>query len=771
MAIATNLGFPRIGVRRELKRAVEGFWRGEVAPDELQATARAIRRRHWQLQREAGIEHVPSNDFSLYDHVLDTAAMVGAIPRRFHAGGKAVDLATYFAMARGGPEVVPLDMTKWFDTNYHYLVPEFEARLVFRLASTAPLEAFSEAAALAVRTRPVLLGPVSFLLLGKSKAPGVQPLGLLEGLLPVYEEVIRRLARAGAEWIQIDEPVLALDLAAEAQQAVETSYAQLADVSAKIKICLATYFGPLRDHLPLAMRLPVAAVHLDLVRAPEQLDAALDLVASQGMLSLGVIDGRNVWRADLPGAFALLEKAAGRIGPERILVGPSCSLLHCPIDLDQEGGEGQPGEDSGHALDGEMKGWLAFAKQKLGEIATLTRGLNAGRAAIADALAESQAAQERRGRSPRIHRPEIQQRLAAVDAAMLRRAAAYPQRRKLQQAALRLPLLPTTTIGSFPQTAEVRKARAALKKGEWTKARYEDFCRRQIEQAVRFQEEIDLDVLVHGECERSDMVEYFGQQLDGFAFTRNGWVQSYGTRCVKPPIIYGDVSRAHPMTVAWSRYAQSLTKRPMKGMLTGPITILQWSFVRDDQPRRQTAMQIALAIRQEVADLEAAGIGVIQIDEPALREGLPLARSQWAEYLAWAVDAFRLAACGAADGTQVHTHMCYSEFNDIIEAIAALDADVLSIEASRSDMELLGAFAQFHYPNEIGPGIYDIHSPRVPEIEEIIGRLRKALELLRPEQLWVNPDCGLKTRAWPEVQASLRNMVEAAKSLRRSVNG
>ncbi len=772
MAIASNLGFPRIGVHRELKRAVEGFWRGNVEPDELQATARGLRRRHWQLQREAGIEHVPSGDFSLYDHVLDTAAMVGAIPQRFHAGSKAIDLATYFALARGGPEVVPLDMTKWFDTNYHYLVPEFEARQSFRLASTAPVDAFSEAVALGIHTRPVLLGPVSFLLLGKSKAAGVQPLGLLERLLPIYEEVIRRLARTGAEWVQIDEPVLALDLAAEAQEAVQSSYVQLADVSAKIKICLATYFGSLRDNLALTMRLPVAAVHLDLVRAPEQLDPALELVSPQGMLSLGVIDGRNIWRADLPRAFGLLEKAAGRIGAERLLVGPSCSLLHCPIDLEQEGGgDGQPDGESGHQLDGELKGWLAFAKQKLGEIATLTRGLNAGRSAIADALAESQAAQERRSRSPRSHRPEVQQRLAAVDATMLRRGAAYPERRKLQQAALKLPLLPTTTIGSFPQTAEVRKARAALKKGDWTEARYEDFCRLEIEQAVRFQEEIDLDVLVHGECERTDMVEYFGEQLEGFAFTRNGWVQSYGTRCVKPPIIYGDVCRPRPMTVAWSRYAQSLTKRPMKGMLTGPITILQWSFVRDDQPRHDTAMQIALAIRQEVADLEAAGIGVIQIDEPALREGLPLARGQWDEYLAWAVDAFRLAACGAADRTQIHSHMCYSEFNHIIEAIAALDADVLSIEASRSDMELLGAFARFRYPNEIGPGVYDIHSPRVPEIEEIMGRLRKALELLRPEQLWVNPDCGLKTRAWPEVQASLRNMVEAAKSLRRSVSG
>jgi 5-methyltetrahydropteroyltriglutamate--homocysteine methyltransferase len=758
MAIASNLGFPRIGVRRELKRTIEGFWRGDVEPDELQATARSLRRRHWQLQREAGIEHIPSGDFSLYDHVLDTAAMVGAVPKRFRAGPKGVDLPTYFAMARGRAEVAPLEMTKWFDTNYHYLVPEFEEPMVFRLASTAPVEAFSEALALGIRTRPVLLGPVSFLLLGKSKTAGLQPLGLLERLLPVYEEVLRRLARAGAEWVQIDEPVLCLDLPAEASAAVEAAYAQLADVSTKIKICLAAYFGGLRDNLAVAMRLPVAAVHLDLVRAADQLDQALELARPQAMLSLGVIDGRNIWRADLPGALALLERAAAKLGPERLLVGPSCSLLHCPIDLEQEDGG-----------DGELQAWLAFAKQKLGEIAVLTKGVNAGRAAIADALAESQAAREGRARSTRIHRPEVQQRLAAVDAMMLHRTREFTQRRMVQQATLRLPPLPTTTIGSFPQTDEVRKARAALKKGDWTAAQYEDFCRHEIERTVRFQEEIGLDVLVHGECERNDMVEYFGEQLEGFAFTRNGWVQSYGTRCVKPPIIYGDVCRPRPMTVAWSRYAQSLTKRPMKGMLTGPITILQWSFVRDDQPRRETAMQIALAIRQEVADLEAAGIRVIQIDEPALREGLPLARGQWAEYLAWAVDAFRLASAGVGDGTQIHTHMCYAEFAHIIKAIAALDADVISIEASRSDMELLEAFAEFRYPNEIGPGVYDIHSPRVPEVEEIIGRLRKALGRFSPRQLWVNPDCGLKTRAWPEAQASLRNMVEAAKSLRRDV--
>jgi 5-methyltetrahydropteroyltriglutamate--homocysteine methyltransferase len=774
MAIATNLGFPRIGSRRELKRAIEGFWRGDITPEELLSAARQIRCRHWELQRTAGIEHVPSGDFSFYDHVLDTAIMLGTIPQRFRPGGNGADLPTYFAMARGTQEVAPLDMTKWFDTNYHYLVPEFEPGVTFRLASTAPIDAFNEAQSLGIRTRPVLLGPLSFLLLGKAKSQGVRPLELLDQLLPVYEEVLRRLATGqtaslappqatdkrdrlsvGAEWIQIDEPVLALDLPPDATAALASAYTRLA-AAADIKICLTTYFGGLRANLPAALKLPVAALHLDLVRAPEQLDHALEGVPQSMMLSLGVIDGRNVWRADLDRALGLLERAAARIGPERLMVGPSCSLLHCPIDLDLEDG-----------LDAELKGWMAFAKQKLAEINVLTRAINEGRQAVAGELAASRESHERRSRSPRIHRPEVKHRLAAVDDRMLRRNQAYPERSKAQRAGLKLPVLPTTTIGSFPQTAEVRKARAAFKKGEWSKARYEAFCREEIARTVRFQEEIGLDVLVHGECERNDMVEYFGEQLDGFAFTGNGWVQSYGTRCVKPPVIYGDVRRPRPMTVCWSEYAQSLTARPMKGMLTGPITILQWSFVRDDQPRRDTAFQIALAVRDEVAGLESAGIRVIQIDEPALREGLPLARSQWGEYLKWAVDAFRLTAAVARDETQIHTHMCYCEFNDVIDSIAALDADVISIEASRSDMELLNSFARFKYPNEIGPGVYDIHSPRVPEVEEIMGRLQKALVYLRPEQLWVNPDCGLKTRGWPETQAALRNMAEAAVRMRK----
>ncbi|MGA2064071.1 MAG: 5-methyltetrahydropteroyltriglutamate--homocysteine S-methyltransferase [Thermoguttaceae bacterium] len=759
MAIAANLGFPRIGSRRELKRAIENYWQGTCRAEELWATARALRRRHWELQRDAGIRHIPSGDFSLYDHVLDTAAMVGAIPDRFHAPQGPLDLETYFALARGSRRVPPLEMTKWFDTNYHYLVPEFEPGQSFRLASTGPIDAFREALDLGIHTRPVLLGPVSFLLLGKSRSPGADPLALLDGLTAVYEELLAGLAAAGADWVQIDEPVLALDLPAEAAPAMDSAYRRLAAVSPQIKLCLATYFGALGDNLPAALRLPVAAVHLDLVRAPEQLTPALDLLPAGRMLSLGVVDGRNVWRCDLSRAAGQLRAAAGRIGPERILVGPSCSLLHCPIDLELE-----------KDLDADLRGWMAFARQKLDEIVLLARAVDEGPSAVADGLAAGDRARQDRSQSPLVHHADVKSRLAAVAPAMLRRSRPFAQRRAQQQQTLGLPLLPTTTIGSFPQTAEVRKARAARKRGDWSPERYDEFCRCRIDEAVSFQEDIGLDVLVHGEFERNDMVEYFGEQLEGFAFTANGWVQSYGTRCVKPPVIYGDVSRPRPMTVAWSRYAQSLTSRPMKGMLTGPVTILEWSFVRDDQPRRDTAFQIALAIRDEVADLEAAGIRVIQIDEPALREGLPLARCERAAYLRWAVDAFRLAACGVSDGTQIHTHMCYGEFGDVLEAIVELDADVISIEASRSDMELLEAFRQFRYPHDIGPGVYDIHSPRVPEVGEIAGRLRKALVRLRPEQLWVNPDCGLKTRGWPEVRAALANMVAAARRVREELS-
>ena len=755
MAIATNLGFPRIGAKRELKRAVESFWAGKIGPEELESTAKRLRREHWKLQQDIGIEHIPSNDFSLYDQVLDTAAMVGAVPARFGYQGEAVDLATYFAMARGSDEVPAMEMTKWFDSNYHFIVPEFETVQRFRLASTKPIDEFKEARALDIQTRPVLLGPVSFLLLGKSREEKLDPLTLLDGLLPVYEDVLYRLMESGAEWVQIDEPVLALDLQQHALAAFDTAYGRLNGVTNKLKICLATYFGDLRENLHAALRLPVVALHLDLVRAPQQLDRAVDQISENSVLSLGVIDGRNVWRTNLDRTLELIEKAVAKVGPDRILIGPSCSLLHCPIDLELE-----------DTLDEELKGWMSFARQKLEEIAMLTRAVNEGREAVAKVIAESRTWAERRRRSSQIHNPQVKDRVANVDEKMLERKNQFRVRREIQKAGLNLPLLPTTTIGSFPQTAEVRKARAAFRKGDCPAERYEAFLKEEIKKAIRFQEEIGLDVLVHGEFERNDMVEYFGEQLEGIAITQDGWVQSYGTRCIKPPVIYGDVRRGEPITVPWIKYAQSLTTRPLKGMLTGPITILQWSFVRDDQPRRETAYQIALAIRDEVADLEAAGIRIIQIDEPALREGLPLRRDEWPEYLEWAINVFRLASSCVRDDTQIHTHMCYSEFNDIIEAIVALDADVISIEASRSDMELLDAFVRFQYPNEIGPGIYDIHSPRVPSVEEIKAMLRKALNVFRAEWLWVNPDCGLKTRGWPEVHAALQNMVVAAKALR-----
>jgi 5-methyltetrahydropteroyltriglutamate--homocysteine methyltransferase len=758
MAIASNLGFPSIGARRQLKRAVEDYWAGNVDPEELQATAAAIRQDHWRMQQSLGIQHIPSNDFSLYDQMLDTATMLGAVPKRFGWSGTTVDLPTYFAMARGTAQQPPQHMLKWFDTNYHFLVPEIEPGTKFKLSSTKPVDHFREAEMLGIHTRPVLLGPLTFLLLSKCKTTKPKLHDLLDRVLPIYEEVLWQLAHAGADWVQIDEPVLALDLPKETLDAVESSCARLTAASDRIRICLATYFGDLGDNLTATLKLPVAAVHLDLSRAPKQLDRALDAATPGMTLSLGVIDGRNVWRADLERSLDLLEKAAAKLGRDHIMVAPSCSLLHCPIDLDNE-----------TTLDGELKGWMAFGKQKLREVAILTKAITCGRGAVADELAASRAAVESRSESTRIHNPAVQQRVAGVNDDMLRRRSPLAQRAEPQRRRLSLPLLPTTTIGSFPQTHEVRSARASLKKGLWSVEHYESFCKKEIERVVRFQEEIGLDVLVHGEFERTDMVEYFGEQMEGFAWTSNGWVQSHGTLCVKPPILFGDVSRLKPMTVRWSQYAQSLTSRPMKGMLTGPITILQWSFVRDDQPRRDTAFQIALAVRDEVADLEAAGIGTIQIDEPALREGLPLHRSEWPEYLRWAVDAFRLASVGVRDDTQIHTHLCYSEFSDIIDAVAAMDADVLSIEASRSDMTVLDSFVNFKQPMQLGPGVYDIHSPRVPETEEIMGRLQKALRVIPAERLWVNPDCGLKTRGWPEVQASLRNMVEAAKSLRRTM--
>ncbi|WP_263809613.1 5-methyltetrahydropteroyltriglutamate--homocysteine S-methyltransferase [Salinibacter sp.] len=764
MATASNLGYPRIGAHRELKRAVEGYWKGDLTKDELRDSAQALRESHWATQQELGLDVVPSNDFSYYDQVLDACAMVGAVPERFPWDGTEVDLDTYFAMARGLQEkdlegeesgVQAMEMTKWFDTNYHYIVPEFSHDTTFSLSSTKVIDEYEEAKAQGVDTRPVVIGPVSFLLLGKTQADDLDALDLLDDLLPVYAEVLQELADAGCEAVQLDEPNLVLDLSDAERAALDQAYEALAD-AADIELHVATYFGGLEDNLPTALGLPIDVLHLDLTRGEEQLDEALDHgVPDDLALSLGVIDGRNVWRADLDALLGTVETATRALGTDRVLVGPSCSLLHVPVDLDTEPG-----------LSDEMKTWFAFATQKIEEIVALAERADGHEDATEALFEKSRRAHAARAESDWINDAAVQDRVAGIDAAMTERDSPHSSRSPLQREALDLPTLPTTTIGSFPQTDDMRRMRAQYKKDDISKDEYEAFIEEQIADTIAAQEEIGLDVLVHGEPERGDMVEHFGRQLDGFLFTENGWVQSYGTRCVRPPIIAGDVSRPEPMTTRWLSYANEQTDTPVKGMLTGPVTMLQWSFVRDDQSRAETCRQIALAIRDEVLDLEDVGIQAIQIDEPAFREGLPLREHQWDDYLDWAVECFRLASSGVRDETQIHTHMCYSEFNDIIEAIADMDADVISVEASRSKMELLDSFDAFDYPNEIGPGVYDIHSPRVPSVEEMEELIRTALDALEPSQMWVNPDCGLKTRRWVEVQPALENMVQAAENVR-----
>jgi 5-methyltetrahydropteroyltriglutamate--homocysteine methyltransferase len=758
MVIAANLGFPRIGAHRELKKAVEAYWKDQMRRPELEQIAADLRREHWTLQHRAGIKHIPSNDFSYYDQTLDTIAFTGAVPERYGFNGLAVDLDTYFAMARGaqrdGLDVPAMEMTKWFDTNYHYIVPEFHAGQQFALKSLKAVDQFKEAKAQGLHTRPVILGPVSFLLLGKMK-DGKDALSLLPSLLPVYVELLEILAKEGADWIQMDEPCLVLDLSAQAKTAYQTAYETLGNVSPKLHLLLATYFGALGDNLDTALDLNVGGWHIDLVRAPAQLDEVLAKIPAKRALSLGVVDGRNIWRGDVNAALTLVEKAVAKIGTEWVQVAPSCSLQHVPVDLDNE-----------TQLDGELKSWLSFAKQKLAEVGMITKGASETRKAIAAELEENAALLASRKASPRLNNKAVQERVKNATADLAKRPSPYKLREAKQQAALKLPLLPTTTIGSFPQTAEVRKARADWKKGVLSEADYLQFLRKETAHCVKVQEDLDIDMLVHGEFERNDMVEYFGEQLAGFAFTQNGWVQSYGSRCVKPPVIYGDVERPTPMTVEWAQYAQSLTSRPMKGMLTGPVTILAWSFVRNDQPEEITCRQIAFAIRDEVTDLEAAGIKAIQVDEPAYREIMPLRQKDWKAYLNWASECFRLATSSVRDETQIHTHMCYSEFNVIIESIASMDADVITIETSRSQMELLDAFVNFKYPNQIGPGVYDIHSPRIPDETETTELMRKALKVLDARQLWINPDCGLKTRGWPETKASLAAMVQTAKKLR-----
>lgn len=762
------LGFPRIGPRRELKSALESTWSGKTEPSALLAAARDIRAQNWQRQKAAGATSIASNDFSLYDQVLDTTAMVGAVPAVYGWKGGRVGQETYFAMARGtqgvtvcehghahaGEGAPAMEMTKWLDTNYHYIVPEFSRGQDFALSTSKAVDEYREAKALGIDTRPVLVGPVTFLKLGKTRDEGLDVLSLLPGLLPVYAEVLRELHAEGADWVQVDEPILVLDLTDAERTALKTAYAELAKAVPGVKLMLATYFGALGDNLETALSLPVAGLHVDLKRGAGQLEAVLAGARSDLVLSLGVVDGRNVWRSDLEQTLDLVEPALAKRGAERVEIAGSCSFLHVPIDLEQEA-----------KLDPEIKTWLAFAVQKIEELAVLGRALDQGRDAVADALKSSAEAAAARKTSPKIHDPAVQSRLQAVKPSDAARVD-FGVRRALQQKKYGLPAFPTTTIGSFPQTVDVRKARAAHSRGELTAADYDAFLKKETADAVRWQEEIGIDVLVHGEFERNDMVQYFGEQLAGYAFTQHGWVQSFGSRYVRPPIIYGDVSRPHAMTVEWSAYAQSLTARPMKGMLTGPVTMLFWSFIRDDIPRADTCRQIALALRDEVVDLEKAGVTIIQIDEPAIREGLPLRRPEWDAYLDWAVESFRLTASGVEPTTQIHTHMCYSEFNDIMPHIGAMDADVISIETTRSQMELLDAFITYKYPNEIGPGIYDIHSPRVPSADEMTGLLEKARERIAPEQIWVNPDCGLKTRAWDEVRPALVNMVEAARGMR-----
>ncbi|EDY85997.1 5-methyltetrahydropteroyltriglutamate--homocysteine S-methyltransferase [gamma proteobacterium HTCC5015] len=760
------LGFPRIGAKRETKKAVEAFWRGEIDRDTLQQRGAEVRADAWRRQSEAGLDFVTVGDFSWYDGVLDTSARLGVVPPRFQGVGAeagratTVDLDTYFRMARGrgvesgGGDTFACEMTKWFDTNYHYLVPEFFAEQRFALNIDDLLTQIEEAKALGHNVKPTILGPLSYLYLGKEQESGFDRLSLLERLLPVYSDWLGQLADAGAEWVQIDEPILALDLPSDWQQAFERAYNILQ--AAPVRLLLATYFGELGANTHTALSLPVAGLHIDLVRGADQLQGVLDRLSPYKILSLGAVDGRNIWKSDLSAVLPTLQKAREQLG-DRLWVSASCSLLHTPVDLASERG----------GLDEELLSWLSFATQKLHEIVVLNSAVHTGAHSVGDALADNAKAIASRRQSSRIHKPVVAERLAAVKASDSQRRSGYVERAAAQRTHLDLPLFPTTTIGSFPQTPEIRRARRDVKRGDLSADDYQKQMEAEITQAVRAQEDYGLDVLVHGEAERNDMVEYFGELLDGFAFSKNGWVQSYGSRCVKPPIIFGDVSRPAAMTVAWSRFAQSLTDKPMKGMLTGPVTILQWSFVRDDQPRETSCRQIALALRDEVLDLEEAGIGSIQVDEPALREGLPLRRAEWQAYLDWAVECFRLAVSGVRDETQIHTHMCYAEFNDIIESIAALDADVITIETSRSNMELLDAFADFNYPNEIGPGVYDIHSPRVPNEEEMVALMEKAAELIPAERLWVNPDCGLKTRGWPETEAALKAMVAAARTLRQ----
>ncbi len=745
-------GFPRIGAKRELKFALENFWKGNITEADVQKVAKEIRTKNWQAQYDAGLDFVAVGDFSFYDHILDTLLLVGAAPKRFGFENKDLNLAEYSQLARGNKEQHALEMTKWFDTNYHYLVPEWQEDTDFSAHTQNLIAQIKEAQSFGYDVKPTIIGPLTLLYLGKCKGAEFDRLTLLPRLLPVYQRLLRELANENISWLQIDEPILTLDLPEKWIHAFSETYQELAITPPKIII--GTYFGAISEHAKLLANLPIHGLHIDAVRAPEQVAVFAREWPSHKVLSVGVINGRNIWRSNLSQILAGLKPLKDKFATN-LWIASSCSLLHSPQDLDAE-----------EKLDDEIKSWLAFANQKLVELGHLKYALQHGVASVQAAFDDSDKAALNRANSARIHKSAVKNRLDNLANEADKRQTPFEERIKAQHDWLKLPLLPTTTIGSFPQTTEIRQARAAYKAGTLNQTDYEKAMKAEISLVVQEQEKLDIDVLVHGEAERNDMVEYFGEQLDGFCFTQFGWVQSYGSRCVKPPIIFGDVARPNPMTVTWSAYAQSLTNRPMKGMLTGPVTILQWSFVRDDISRETVTNQIALALNDEILDLEKAGIKIIQIDEPAYREGLPLKKADWDEYLNWASKAFRLSYIGVEDTTQIHTHMCYSEFNDILPAIVAMDADVITIETSRSDMDLLAAFGHFNYPNDIGPGVYDIHSPRTPKAEEIENLLNKAIKVIPVERLWVNPDCGLKTRGWPEVKAALEVMQTVTQKLR-----
>ncbi|KAB8037059.1 5-methyltetrahydropteroyltriglutamate--homocysteine S-methyltransferase [Silvanigrella paludirubra] len=753
------LGFPRIGKNREFKKALEAYWNSEISEQELQNIGKDIRKYNWEIQKDSGLDYITVGDFSWYDHILETSALLGVVPSRFKEKIDTINLDSLFLMARGqssnSNNISACDMTKWFNTNYHYIVPEFTEDQNFTISTNTLFEHIDEAQEQGYLVKPVLVGPLTYLWLGKASHPNFDKLTLIKNIIPIYNQIFKKLKEKNIDWVQIDEPILTLDLSPEWINSFSETYQKLNFNN--LKILLATYFGSIEDKIEQINRLPIHGLHVDLCSNPEQIESIINQYSVDKVLSVGVINGRNIWKSDLFKIESNLNYLKNLFG-ENLWISASCSLLHSPVDLDSE-----------HNIDPEIKNWLAFAKQKIQEISLVSKILSNSEDKNTNTfIIENFKSTQSRLKSNKVHNSEVQKNINLINENYFKRKSDYKERAQIQKNKYNLPLFPTTTIGSFPQTKEIRGLRKKLKDKKIDLNLYNNEIKKNILDCIQRQEKLDIDVLVHGEAERNDMVEFFGELLEGFIFTSNGWVQSYGSRCVKPPVIYGDVYRKKPLTLEWTSYAQSLTERPVKGMLTGPVTIISWSFVRDDQPIKETAKQIALALREETIDLEKAGIKFIQIDEPAFREALPLKKKDWKNYFDWAIPCFKIASCGISDETQIHTHMCYSEFNDIISYIAELDADVITIECSRSNMELLSAFENYCYPNEIGPGIYDIHSPNIPNTDLMVNNLKKALNFISKDKLWINPDCGLKTRNWPEVEYALKNMVLAAKELRKN---